>query len=109
MSNWDNSKSLLQNAMAGRDITEPDTLYIGVDDRQGGSWAVGEVGTIQDWRELAQSWADSDDMEETIENLAEMPDEDVIDYIADVWDIEIEEFDEDNPEHRKLQEERENW
>ena len=109
MSNWDNSKSLTQNAMAGRDITEPDTLYIGVYDRQGGSWAVGNVDTIEGWRELAQSWADSDDMEETIENLAEMPDEDVIDYIADIWDIEIEEFDEDNPEHRKLQEERENW
>ena len=162
MSNWDNTKSLTENAMAGRDITEPEQpceggvdkqellknlenlyrrlqadyngdstfqqheedrlalyyaidmvriceedLFINVDDNPGTHWALGKTDSIQGWRETAQFWADNDGMEETVQNLAEMPDEDVIDYISDVWDIHIVPYDKTDPEHTALRNEYE--
>ena len=79
-------------------------LYINIDDLQGTNWALGKTDTIQGWREIAQFWADSDGNEDVVEALAEMPEEDVIDYVSEIWDINIVPYDKDNEEHNKLRE-----
>lgn len=79
-------------------------LYINVEDYQGGTWALGQVGTIQEWKEMALSWCDSDEnwemydfIEKHKNNVA------LLDYISDYWSIKIVEFDENNQEHLKKQ------
>lgn len=87
-----------------------DKLYINVHDYQGTTWALGEVGTIQDWKELALEWCDSDEswgMYDYIEKHEN--NEDLLKEISCHWDIEIVEFDENNAEHIELKNMRERW
>lgn len=83
-------------------------LYINVEDKQGGAWALGEVGTLRAWRDYAMNWADSDENYGTYEALKRytIKNSDLLDYINDFWDIEIIPFDKDNAEHLELQRKR---
>jgi hypothetical protein len=83
------------------------TLYINIEDMQKTGWALGVIGTWKDWREMAMSWAFIDSMEEVYEFLkSEIKGQDLIDYISDIWEINIVEFDENNKEHIYLRENR---
>lgn len=87
-----------------------DKLYINVNDYQGGTWALGQVGTIQDWKEIALCWCDSDESWELYDFINEHKnDVDLLKIISDYWDIEIVGFDENNREHIELKEQRETW
>ena len=66
-----------------------DMLYINIHDNQGTGWALGRLGTVEQWREQAMDWADSDGLEETYNMLRDMNKEDLPDYISDVWDIQL--------------------
>ena len=63
--------------------------YKCVKDLQGGDWCVGVTQSIEEWRENAIEWADSDGYEGVVEILKELPQNEVIDYIQDFWQIEI--------------------
>lgn len=83
--------------------------YICIADYQGGEFAVGEVATIEGWREIILEWCSSDAYDDDlITELAALQGVSVIARIADWWDLEIVEFDEHNKEHRKLAEKRGN-
>lgn len=85
-------------------------LYINVHDYQGTTWALGQVGTIQDWKEMALEWCDSDESWELYDFINEHKnDVDLLKIISDYWDIEIVGFDENNREHIELKEQRETW
>ena len=87
-----------------------DKLYINVNDYQGGTWALGQVGTIQDWKEIALCWCDSDENWETYDYIEKHENNvDLINYISEYWDIEIVAFDENNREHIELKTQRETW
>lgn len=64
-------------------------IYVNVHDNQGTGWALGRIGTIKQWREQAMEWADSDDNEELLESLPNLRDDEVLDFISDIWDINI--------------------
>lgn len=84
--------------------------YINITDYQGGSWYVGVVETIKGWKEIALDWCDTDDNEELYDYINKQKEnKDLLDFISDVWSIEIVEFDKNNKEHKQLKEDRENW
>ena len=66
---------------------EEDKLYVNIHDNQGTGWALGRIGTVEQWREQAMDWADSDDNEETYDTLRDLRKDEVIEYVSDVWDI----------------------
>lgn len=63
--------------------------FICINDLQGGEFAVGCAMTIEEWRERAMFWADSDGNEELYKSVKKLPKKDVIDFIQDIWDLEI--------------------
>ena len=68
--------------------------YKVVNDRQGTNWAMGIVQTAEEWRELAITWADSDENEWAIKELEILKgkeDRDILGFIDETWDIEFEE------------------
>ena len=74
--------------------------YRVIRDLQGGSFGMGRDYTADEWREQAYEWTESDggfeteeDSNEYKENLAKMNDEELIDYIQDLWELEMEECD----------------
>lgn len=84
--------------------------YINIADYQGGSWCVGVVKTIKEWKEIALNWCDTDGNEELFEYISKQKEnKDLLDFISEIWTIEIVEFDENNEEHKQLKEDRENW
>lgn len=66
-----------------------DKLYINVHDNQGTGWALGRIGTAENWREQAMDWADSDGNDETYDELRVMNRDIIPDYVSDVWDIQL--------------------
>lgn len=85
-------------------------LYININDYQGGTWALGQVGTIQDWKEIALEWCDSDESWEMYDYIEQHENnEELLGEISCHWDIEIVKFDENNEEHLELKRERETW
>lgn len=69
--------------------------YINIDDYQNGEWALGFCGTLKQWRECAMAWAFQDDMYVTYNQLKyyKIKNSRLIEYINDIWDIGIVEFD----------------
>lgn len=65
-------------------------LYICTNDFQGGNFGIGRVGTIDDWREIALSWSNTEGLEESVRTT---PNNELIDFIQEMWEIEIEEYD----------------
>ena len=71
--------------------------YINVADYQGGSWAMGLLNTISDWKKLALVWCDSDDNIELYRLIKKHKlDTELLDLISEIWSIEIVEFNQDN-------------
>lgn len=64
-------------------------LYVNIDDYQGTDFAIGRTGTIEQWREQALEWADSNDNEELYEFMEKVDHEKVIESINDIWQINI--------------------
>lgn len=69
-------------------------LYICTQDRQGGSFALGAIHTIEGWRDRAMSWCDQDDNDVMYSYLEVLKDEEVIPTIDDYWELTIEPLDE---------------
>lgn len=63
--------------------------FICINDLQGGEFAVGCVMTIEEWRERAMFWADSDSNEELFRSVKKLPKKEVVDFIQDIWDLKI--------------------
>lgn len=63
--------------------------FICIKDLQGGEFAVGCAMTIEEWRERAMFWADSDSNEELFKSVKNLPKKYIIDFIQDIWDLEI--------------------
>ena len=97
-------------------MSDHEKKYICVDDLQGGGWCVGCVSTAEGWLERATDWRDSDDSwgdwgepddrktwlarwESIIKQGRE---QELINYIAEMWQIDIEPYDENNKEHKEL-------
>lgn len=71
--------------------------YINIRDYQGGSWAMGCIDTIKDWKTRAMEWADSDENWGLYNELKRHKlDEELIDIINEIWDINIVKFCKDN-------------
>jgi len=64
-------------------------LYKCTRDLQGGSFAVDISQTIEEWRETAISWADSDESFGVVKELKKLPANKIIDYISEFWTLEI--------------------
>ena len=69
--------------------------YININDKQNGEWALGFCGTLKQWRDTAMAWAFQDDMYNTYNMLKyyKVKNHRLIEFINDIWDIEIVEFD----------------
>lgn len=67
--------------------------YMCAKDLQDGDWCVGEVMTAKEWSECAYGWADSDCWTHPEECLLENfnTEQELIDFIQDMWQIKIEE------------------
>ena len=63
--------------------------FMCIKDLQGGEFAVGYSMTVEEWRGQAMEWAENDNTEETIEELENLKENEVIDYIREVWELEI--------------------
>lgn len=80
-------------------------LYEVVRDLQGGSFAMGDPCTASEWLERMTDWQDADDSwgdeeddrEKAIaywqKAIAEGREQELIEYISDVWQIEFQEVD----------------
>ena len=64
-------------------------LYKNIEDFQKVNWYLNHVANIEEWRELALSWADSDEFNGVAKTLKTLPENEVIDYIADFWQLDI--------------------
>lgn len=68
--------------------------YECVEDLQGAEWCVGEVDTIEGWRQRAIVWVEDeafDNYENLIEEIKSLPKEKVLDYITDFYQIAFKE------------------
>lgn len=71
------------------DIEDTFNLYICVEDRQGGEFALGGIHTIEGWRQRAMQWCGQDCNEEIYNYLEKLQDNKVIATIDDYWEITI--------------------
>lgn len=60
-------------------------------DLQGGDFGMGRIYTVEQWREQAIDWADMDEHDGLIETLKALPKDEVLDEIAEFWQLEFEE------------------
>ena len=70
---------------------EKELRYFVSKDLQGGDFGMYRLFTIEEWREQAKEWADLDDSGAVYDHLCELPKEDVMDFIADFWELEFRE------------------
>ena len=64
--------------------------YECVEDLQSAEWCVGEVDTIEGWRQRSIVWVEDeafDNYENLIEEIKSLPKEKVLDYITDFYQI----------------------
>lgn len=67
------------------------SYYKCTSDLQGGNWCVGILETVQEWKERAIEWADSDGFTGVIKELQAITDEqDIMDYISETWSLSFE-------------------
>ncbi len=88
----DEAIKILEKIKRRRDKGE---LYINIDDRQGGIFAIGRIGTLKQWREQAIEWFDSENNECLQNKFSKyyIKNKDLIQYINDMFEIEIVKFD----------------
>ena len=68
-------------------------IYRVVKDLQGGDFAMGIYQSVEDWRQQALNWAFSDGNDAIYNELRDIDEKDVMDYIAEFWTLEFEELD----------------
>lgn len=70
-------------------------LYINIDDYQNSNFAIGRIGTLNQWREQAIEWLDSGENEAMINFLKNhtIRDDELINYINNLWEINIVKYD----------------
>lgn len=68
--------------------------YRVVKDLQGDEFGMYRDYTIEQWRQQAIGWAEMDEHDGVVERLKEMPEEQILPYIADFWTVEFAEVDE---------------
>lgn len=83
------------------EMADEKTLFICVDDYQDTYFHIGDTMTAEGWKEWALSMNDMDECENR-EEFAKLPPKEAIQYIADMWQIEIVVFDPLNKEHVNL-------
>ena len=83
-------KDKLEEFLKEDDKTE-NKKYKCVKDLQNTEWCVDEINTIEEWRELAIGWSESDGFNETAEYIYTIPRTEVMDFISDNWQIVFEE------------------
>lgn len=81
--------------------------YICVHDYQDTYFHIGDTKTAEEWKEWALSMNDMDECENR-EEFEKLSAEEAIDYIQDMWQIEIVKYDPSSPEHQKLRKAYEN-
>lgn len=64
-------------------------LYYVSRDLQGGEFAMGRTQSIEDWRKNAMEWAWNDDMDWLVDELSILPQNEVIDFISEIWQLEF--------------------
>lgn len=67
--------------------------FMCIKDLQNGNFGVGHCMTIEEWRGQAMEWAENDGDSETYEELERLDTSEVLDYIREIWEIEIVESD----------------
>ena len=67
--------------------------YMCIKDLQNGNFGVGYSMTIEEWRGQAMEWAENDGDSETYEELEKLDTSEVLDYIREIWELEIVESD----------------
>lgn len=68
--------------------------YECVEDLQGADWCIGEVDTIEGWRQRAIIWVELgsyDGYEKVVEEIKRLAENEVMDYIYDFWQIAFKE------------------
>lgn len=63
--------------------------YECIKDLQGVGWFVNSIFTLEEWRELAKEWANNDGLDEVEKTLEELPQNEIMDFIADIWQLEF--------------------
>lgn len=67
--------------------------FMCIKDLQNGNFGVGYSMTIEEWRGQAMEWAENDGDSETYEELEKLDTSEVLDYIREIWELEIVERD----------------
>lgn len=67
--------------------------FMCIKDLQNGNFGVGYSMTIEEWRGQAMEWAENDGDGETYEELEKLDTSEVLDYIREIWELEIVESD----------------
>lgn len=86
------------------ELVEKGKEYICVADYQNTDFHIGDTKTADEWKEWALSMNDMDECENR-EEFSRLPAKDAVDYVADMWQIEIVPYDNDNSEHKELRKE----
>ena len=76
-------------------VRDKGELYINIDDYQNSDFALGRIGTSKQWREQAIEWLDCG-CSECLQNKFSsyyIKNSELIDYINNMWEIEIVKFD----------------
>lgn len=63
--------------------------FMCIKDLQNGNFGVGYSMTIEEWRGQAMEWAENDGDSETYEELEKLDTSEVLDYIREIWELEI--------------------
>lgn len=89
------------------EMADEKTLFICVSDYQDTYYHIGDTMTAEGWKEWALSMNDMDECENR-EEFAKLSPKEAIEYIADMWQLEIVVFDPLNAEHVELRNRWEN-
>ena len=82
--------------------------YICVEDNQNTGFHVGDTMTAEEWKEWAMGMNDFDEFDEDYQNkFKELPPEEAVKDVANIWDIQIVEYDPSDPTHKELKEQYE--
>jgi len=101
---WLALKEAVEHQIEYEDLQEE---YICVHDYQDTCFHIGDTKTAEEWKEWALSMNDMDECENR-EEFAKLSAKEAIDYIQDMWQIEIVKYIPFLPEHQELRKAYEN-
>lgn len=77
------------NEVCGLGDNEAEARYRVVADLQGGEFGMGRDYTVEQWRNQAMEWADMDEDDGLAETLADLPRDEVLDFISNMWALKF--------------------